>query len=90
MKKSNGNDHSDVMRQRQFPTGPGSDLGSTTAIPMGFVPDVDLASRCEGTDVCTCGHCGHHYSWNGNHSGHMGQHTFSVPSKNGEGNGGIY
>lgn len=86
MKKNSGAIETHDLRQARCPM-PGTDLGKVNAYPQEFVPDVDLASRCEGTDVCTCGHCGHHYSWNGNHSGHMGQHTFSVPSKKDEGNG---
>lgn len=78
-RKSNGIEHPDVMRQRQFPAGRGSDLGSTTAIPMDFVPDVDLAPCRHEEGKCTCGHLGHHYDFEEGHSGHMGQHTFSVP-----------
>lgn len=40
MAKNNKDDHADVMRQNKYPM-PGTDLGSTTAIPCNIAVDVD-------------------------------------------------
>jgi hypothetical protein len=46
MAKKNGFDHADVMRQAKYPM-PGTDLGSTTAIPFNEAVDVDQPGGCE-------------------------------------------
>ncbi len=80
MKRSNGNDHADVMRQQKYPM-PGTDLGETTAIPYNEASDVDAPGTypSERESVCACGHVGRHFS--GECRGHHATKTFVVEAK---------